>query len=264
MDNNYIIIVVIIIIVIATYYYKMQAKENMAVLGPVPNENVPKGLTCGQLPLHTPNNSPCGSGNHAIASHNVNVPHGYFIRGERYIKQCPCSGNDECMCHSGCLNCRCHTGSDILNDNNECPCGCRIGCSCGFDCTSCSCKDGKMPSINSPNMMDKWAMEYKKGANNTCGDLLWHYTSPKMILQDNGLNCCNFKRGIKYNGPSGILNSTASQYGFDNGLISDNFPVPNINECSGHAMSASMTDGIAPMNCDCVSKKVDESSKCDC
>lgn len=46
-----------------------------------------------------------------------------------------------------------------------------------------------------------WNVNLSPGANNTYGDILWHKTSPKMILQDNCMSCGQFKKNTALQEP---------------------------------------------------------------
>ena len=47
-----------------------------------------------------------------------------------------------------------------------------------------------------------WDVKLIPGANNVYGDVLWHQTSPRMILDSNCMSCNNNKK--LYNAPKGV------------------------------------------------------------
>lgn len=57
-----------------------------------------------------------------------------------------------------------------------------------------------------------WKTYQEPGANGTYADLLWHQTSPRMVLQDNCLHCDKFKEGTLLNTPDGIASDFTSAY----------------------------------------------------
>lgn len=46
-----------------------------------------------------------------------------------------------------------------------------------------------------------WNVNLSPGANNTYGDVLWHQTSPKMILQDNNMSCGKYTKNTTLQNP---------------------------------------------------------------
>lgn len=72
------------------------------------------------------------------------------------------------------------------------------------------------PLISDPNLpcagKHNWATYQVPGANNTYADLLWHQTSPRMVLQDNCLHCDKFNDSTKLNTPDGIASEFTSAY----------------------------------------------------
>ncbi len=48
-----------------------------------------------------------------------------------------------------------------------------------------SMRNVKVPNNNQPD----WNVNYEAGPKCSCGDVLWQYMSPRMKLQDNGMNC---------------------------------------------------------------------------
>lgn len=57
-----------------------------------------------------------------------------------------------------------------------------------------------------------WSTNANPGANNVYGDLIWHKTSPKMVLESNCLSCKQGKQPT-YNEPSGVASDFTSQFG---------------------------------------------------
>lgn len=62
-----------------------------------------------------------------------------------------------------------------------------------------------------------WDVKSNPGANNVYGDVMWHKQSPKMILEDNCINCKQFQPQKSFNEPSGVASSFTSSY--DNGMV---------------------------------------------
>lgn len=58
-----------------------------------------------------------------------------------------------------------------------------------------------------------WETKHLPGANNTYGDLVWHQTEPKNVLQQNCLNCNHYMPPKQYNEPVGITSEITSAYG---------------------------------------------------
>lgn len=68
-----------------------------------------------------------------------------------------------------------------------------------------------------------WDVQTIPGANNTYGDLIWHETSPKMVLEKGCTNCKDFTNNQEYNEPSGVASDlTSNLNGVDGiGALSD-------------------------------------------
>lgn len=117
-----------------------------------------------------------------------------------------------------------------------------------------------------------WSVPYEAGANGVVGDLLWHYMSPRMIMQDNCMNCGDYAPGKEYNAPSGIASElTASYDGTMEGgaqsqydLISNEFDIPSHVGELPHTLSPPMNTGIPELKHDCVKAQVDDSARCGC
>lgn len=121
-----------------------------------------------------------------------------------------------------------------------------------------------------------WSDPLNPGANNTYDDLLWNYMSPRMVLQDNCINCQNFKTTTTYNEPtgttelkstvnepSGIASNLTSYYDgtMENGslkdqkILDDSFLPANLAtgnsyipaEMVNKYISSPMTDGLPPL-----------------
>jgi hypothetical protein len=58
-----------------------------------------------------------------------------------------------------------------------------------------------------------WDTDQIPGANNVYGDLIWHKTSPKMVLESKCMNCNDFSKGNSYNEPSGVASGLTSGLG---------------------------------------------------
>jgi hypothetical protein len=134
-----------------------------------------------------------------------------------------------------------------------------------------------------------WSVPHESGPNNTYGDLLWHYTSPRMILQDNCMRCNEFGPKSNHNVPNGIGSSFTAQYddNFEDGLdkvngtmLYDNLGLPDFTTggqgtVSGtmpvkeeyppqHVMSPPPGNGLVPAQTDCVLGKVHDPNRCGC
>ncbi len=204
------------------------------------------------------------------------LPPNFYVRKNRYAydPKCPCSQTGECKCPDGCVRCNCKNGAMGVN-LNSCPCGCVGGCSCPFGCKRCKCKEGMTGPVSTGIDGIDWSVKHECGANGTCGDTLWHYTSPRMILMNNCLTCDQYGKNANYNPPNGMLNSLASEHdaGVEksikkvHGLIYDELTIPDFsNNCTefAHTMSRPRNAGIVPMYCDCVKARVADSSRCGC
>jgi len=59
-----------------------------------------------------------------------------------------------------------------------------------------------------------WDVNATPGANNVYGDLLWHKTNPKMILESGCLKCSHGRQS-SYDSPSGVASLFTSKYDND-------------------------------------------------
>ena len=129
------------------------------------------------------------------------------------------------------------------------------------------------PGVNCTPKFD-WDVKANPGANNVYGDMMWHKTSPKMILESNCLSCkqyqpSNVSSNVHsshsaphplhdvFNEPSGVASSLTSTY--DNGMaigaLSDQnmmssnaaFDTLNNAESVNRYMSRDMTSGLPPL-----------------
>jgi len=119
-----------------------------------------------------------------------------------------------------------------------------------------------------------WQVKYEPGANGTCGDVLWHYMSPRMILTDNCLK--RNELNSNYVAPTGIKDELTASYDgtkTQNNLLDKynllyNEIAPADSNASyynfPHTLSATMNNGIVPVQESYVNKLVEDSSKCDC
>lgn len=134
-----------------------------------------------------------------------------------------------------------------------------------------------------------WNVKYAAGANNTCGDKYWHYMSPRMGLIDNSMRCGEYNTVNDYVGPDGIqndntgdsLNKTPSGIPnetvimYDDTLNTDEMKIGDMTgdkilspeNIPGYTLSFPRNNGlhdVPPMVRDCVTKRVEESYRCDC
>ena len=58
-----------------------------------------------------------------------------------------------------------------------------------------------------------WSTNSMPGANNVYGDMIWHKTSPKMVLESNCMNCNQNAPSVSFNEPSGIASDLTSGLG---------------------------------------------------
>ena len=58
-----------------------------------------------------------------------------------------------------------------------------------------------------------WDTNANPGANNVYGDLIWHKTSPRMVLESNCMSCKQFAPSKSYNEPSGVASDLTSGLG---------------------------------------------------
>lgn len=69
------------------------------------------------------------------------------------------------------------------------------------------------PLISDPGLpcagKNDWKTYQTPGANGTYSDLLWHQTSPRMIVQDNCLHCSKFDNS-QLNSPDGVASELTS------------------------------------------------------
>jgi hypothetical protein len=118
----------------------------------------------------------------------------------------------------------------------------------------------------------QWSVPYEAGANGVVGDLLWNYMEPRMIMQDNCMNCGDYKAGKDYNAPTGISSPITAQYDgtMEGGalsqydLYSNELDIPSFNGELPHTMSPPMNTGIPDLKHDCVKTNVDDSARCGC
>ena len=128
------------------------------------------------------------------------------------------------------------------------------------------------PNNNNPCKECNWYPGQTPGANGTCTDLMWHVTSPRNILKDNSMKCNEVRK--HYMTPNGVQGNFATRYPIKGNIplednintdymISNNFSIPDI---SNSTMSYPMSNGIVPMQCDCVNHKANNyiSHGCGC
>jgi len=116
------------------------------------------------------------------------------------------------------------------------------------------------PLISDPRLpcagKHDWKTYQEPGANGTYSDLLWHQTSPRMVLQDNCLHCNKFNDNTKLNTPDGMASEFTSSYDKSlytvQGALSDqNLMDPNatLNATTNYARELSnLGSGLPPMN----------------
>lgn len=112
--------------------------------------------------------------------------------------------------------------------------------------------DPRLPCAGKHN----WKTYQEPGANNTYADLLWHQTSPRMVLQDNCLHCNKFNDSTQLNTPMGIASDFTSSYSNSlytvQGALSDqNLMDPNATLDAPTNYSREMSNlgsGLPPIN----------------
>lgn len=105
-----------------------------------------------------------------------------------------------CICGKGC---GCNTGRECVL-KSKCRCNRRFGC-------------GRM-----------WNTPYLAGANNTYGDAIWQYVSPRMVLDNGCLSC----KGINSDNnmvPKGVASDLPPDY-YDNDELTMFGNLPEVNK----------------------------------
>lgn len=194
-------------------------------------------------------------------NHMVN-PNGFYLKQNRNV--IPISNTEEC-----------NLDINKVDIEVKCPFCHKINCTCKNDfcpiCKKMKCECNLYPNQNQ-YQLQKWAVPMKSGIGNksicsngsgSCGDVLWHYMSPRMILMDNCMRCNEFKNSNVHVSPLGITSDLTNKH---TGDINDIYNM-TYNELllpkGPHYMSLPMTNGIMPMYKDCVNKKV-QSNNCGC
>lgn len=114
----------------------------------------------------------------------------------------------------------------------------------------------------------QWSVPYKSGANGVVSDALWHYTSPRMILKDNSMKCCEHTNRTNYVTPSGMPSDFTKLYDTNiknvHKMTYDELLLPK----GPWTMSKPMSNGIVPryiqnnVHTDCVNSKVAKTYEC--
>ena len=104
--------------------------------------------------------------------------------------------------------------------------------------------------VKDPN---PWKVPYQCGPQG-CGDVLWHYMEPRMLLTDNCLHCDQFSKDKLVNVPDGLESNLTSDLSsrLENPMISDNLSIPE----AVHTMSGPETNGLWNPNQGCLLNKV--------
>jgi hypothetical protein len=205
-------------------------------------------------------------GMHNLAPHPNTYPPNFYLRKNRYMATlCPGCQMDACKCN------------DMIKDK-PCTFCQKANCSCTNEfcnnCRSmkCQCKNKDNNCILGPNQTCKeqanWAVNQYTGSgttiNGTCGDNLWHYMSPRMVLMDNCMRCHEHGSDKVYVTPSGVVSPLTKLHDTKikdtHKMSSDEFLIPQDPVC----MSQPMSNGIVPIKPDCVTARVHDSSKCSC
>ncbi|QKF94151.1 hypothetical protein QKU48_gp0693 [Fadolivirus algeromassiliense] len=94
-----------------------------------------------------------------------------------------------------------------------------------------------------------WDVNLNPGANNTYGDLLWHETSPRMVMNDNCIGCKNFTREKSYNEPTGVASDLTSSYAGSSyeGSLDEHKILPEEFKLYNKAMSCGNGSGLPPL-----------------
>lgn len=179
------------------------------------------------------------------------VGHNFYLRQNRYLDK----GRSMCRCGPDC-QCK-----------GLCKCGPNSNCGpkCRWYVDHDGCSNGRcMGGTCAPNI--DWDVKKEPGANGVCGDTLWHFMEPRMILQDNSMRCGEFSKGKTYNSPSGVMDGSAS---YHLGTL-DNLTMPNdmvYNDLSIPFMGAShmsQNTGIVPVPQGCAMERAQEGYSCGC
>lgn len=98
-----------------------------------------------------------------------------------------------------------------------------------------------------------WNLEYTAGANNTYGDNIYHYISPRMVLKNNSLKCNAYDKQNSYITPNGTTSKVVQNHdgSLEQGdLLYDDLPVqyPKDNRISY------TSTGYIPPNNGCLNK----------
>jgi len=111
-----------------------------------------------------------------------------------------------------------------------------------------------------------WSVNHEPSASGTCGDVLWNYMSPRMILMNNCMRCNEYQKGQMYNTPYGVQSELAKEHDKNiqdvHKMTYDELLLPT--DMNKHFLSTPMSNGIAPLHYDCVQSKIENSSKCGC
>lgn len=94
-----------------------------------------------------------------------------------------------------------------------------------------------------------WDVNLNPGANNTYGDLIWHETSPKMVLNDNCLSCKNHLPTKSYNEPSGVASDLTSAYAGSSleGSLDEHKILPGEFKSYDRSLPCGITSGLPPL-----------------
>lgn len=95
-----------------------------------------------------------------------------------------------------------------------------------------------------------WDVNLNPGANKTYDDLVWHETSPRMVLNDNCINCKNYDFNKTYNEPVGIASDlTASYSGIAlEGSLDEHKILPEEFKLYDKDLTCGLTTGLPPLS----------------
>lgn len=115
---------------------------------------------------------------------------------------------------------------------------------------------------------EAWKVPYKCGPQG-CGDVLWHYMEPRMILIDNCMNCGDYKNKVNLSVPDGVeselTTSITGQLESLNPMISDELSVPQFKDGRfPQTMSGPMSNGLCNPEQGCLKDRVQSGSSCGC
>lgn len=196
------------------------------------------------------------------------IPPNFRLKSNRYLA----GSGKRSMCRCG-PNCRCQGMCQCSPNVN-----CGPGCAWFKPCNTVSGSASDPHPSTKPCMFhinkksSAWNVPYEPGANNTYDDLVWHYMSPRMVLQNNCMRCNEFGPGTNHTVPEGVAENTTAEHSETVGipqqgvssLLYNNLETdPSIAQFP-HTLSPPRNNGIVPMEQSCVLAKANDPSKCGC